>query len=242
MMGRGLVEPLDVRHADNPPTHPKVLDLIADEFRSQNYDVRWLLRELALAKTYQRRRETSVSDETGITYATSHLKALSPEQLAWSVMDVTGESARVLAIKKAELLKKDPKGGDAKTADPLWREEALHDALKADVDRFVATFAGQGGQKTGFDSTADQALFLLNGTLIEKWLTPANGNLTDRLQKLEAPAEFAEELYISVLGRAPDSEEIAAISSYLDEVGDRTAAAQELSWALITSAEFRFNH
>lgn len=242
MMGRGLVEPLDVRHADNPPTHPKVLDLIADEFRAQNYDVRWLLRELALTKTYQRRRETGASDKTDITYATAHLKALSPEQLAWSVMDVTGESARVFGIKTTELLKKDPKGGEAKAADPLWKEEAVHDALKADVDRFVATFAGQGGQKTGFDSTADQALFLLNGTLIEKWLTPANGNLTDRLQKLEAPAAFAEELYISVLGRAPEQEEIAAVSSYLDEVGDRKAAAQELSWALITSAEFRFNH
>ena len=242
MMGRGLVEPLDVRHADNPPTHPKVLDLVADEFRAQNYDVRWLLCELALTKTYQRRRPTIAPDESGITYATSHLKALSPEQLAWSVMDVTGESVRVLAIKKAELIKKDPKGGEAKAADPLWQEETLHDALKADVDRFVATFAGQGGQKTGFDSTADQALFLLNGTLIEKWLTPANGNLTDRLQKLEAPAEFAEELYISVLGRTPDDVEITAVSSYLDEVGDRKASAQELSWALITSAEFRFNH
>jgi len=242
MMGRGLVEPLDVRHVDNPPTHPKVLDLVANEFRTQHYDVRWLLRELALTKTYQRRRETRVTDKADITYATAHLKALSPEQLAWSVMDVTGESARVLAIKKTELLKKDPKGGEARAADPLWKEEALHDGLKGDVDRFVATFAGQGGQKTGFDSTADQALFLLNGTLIEKSLTPANGNLTDRLQKLEAPTEFAEELYISILGRAPDQEEIAAVSSYLDEVGDRKAAAQELSWALITSAEFRFNH
>lgn len=242
MMGRGLVEPLDMRHPDNPPTHPEVLDLLAGEFRTRNYNVRWLLRELALTKTYQRRRATGVSPGNDTSCAAARLKPLSPEQLAWSIMEVTGVSAQTLAAKKAELLKKDPKAGSSRAADPFWQEEALHDALKSNVDQFVARFAGQGGQRTGFDSTADQALFLLNGSLIEKWLVPANGNLTDRLQKLEAPAEFAEELYISVLNRTPEDEEVAAVTSYLTEVSDRTAAAQELAWALITSAEFRFNH
>ena len=44
MIGRGLVEPLDIRHSDNPPSHPEVLELLADEFQKHNYDVRWLLR------------------------------------------------------------------------------------------------------------------------------------------------------------------------------------------------------
>jgi hypothetical protein len=241
MMGRGLVEPLDVRHADNPATHPELLALLADEFQRRDYDVRWLLRELALTKTYQRRRAATGADAAD-SYVAAHLKALSPEQLAWSVMDVTGVSAQTLATKTAELLKKDAKAGEAKVADPLWQEEALHDALKVNVDTFVTTFAGQGGQKTGFDSSADQALFLLNGALVQKWLVPASGNLTDRLRKLDNPAVFAEELYMSVLNRSPDEGEAAAITAYLTEVSDRDSAVQELAWALMTSAEFRFNH
>ena len=114
MMGRGLVEPLDVRHADNPPTHPKVLDLVADEFRTQNYNVRWLLRELALTQTYQRRRSTSASSKEDASYAAAHLKPLSPEQLAWSIMDVTGESARVLKSKQLSLSKKTRKAAKPK--------------------------------------------------------------------------------------------------------------------------------
>jgi hypothetical protein len=243
MMGRGLVEPLDVRHADNPATHPELLALLADEFLRHDYDVRWLLGELALTKAYQRRRATAESDsESANSYAAAHLKALSAEQLAWSVMDVTGVSSQTLAAKKAELLKKDAKTGEAKVADPLWQEEALHDALKANVDIFVTTFAGQGGQKTGFDSNANQALFLLNGALVQKWLVPANGNLTDRLRKLDDPAAFAEELYMSVLNRPPDEDEAAAVTAYLKQVSDRDSATQELAWALMTSAEFRFNH
>jgi hypothetical protein len=243
MMGRGLVEPLDVRHADNPPTHPEVLTLLADEFLKHDYDVRWLLRELALSKTYQRGRTGGeLSGEVAESYATTRLKALSPEQLAWSVMDVTGVAAQTLEAKKAELLKKDAKTGESKVADPIWREETLHDALKANVDQFVVTFAGQGGQKTGFDSSADQALFLLNGSLVQKWLVPANGNLTDRLRKLDDPATFAEELYMSILNRPPAEDEVAAVTGYLKKVLDRDSAAQELAWALMTSAEFRFNH
>jgi hypothetical protein len=243
MMGRGLVEPLDMRHPDNPPTHPHVLALLADEFLHREYDMRWLLRELALTKTYQRARAASESSgEAADSYAAAHLKALSPEQLAWSVMDVTGVSAQTLETKKAELLKKDAKAGESKVADPSWQEETLHDALKANVDQFVVTFAGQGGQKTGFDSSAGQALFLLNGSLVQKWLVPANGNLTDRLRKLDDPAAFAEELYMSLLNRPPNGDEAAAVTGYLKEVSDQDSAAQELAWALMTSAEFRFNH
>ena len=54
MMGRGLVHPLDFDHADNPPTHPELLDLLADELAAMKYDMRAFLRELALTKTYQR--------------------------------------------------------------------------------------------------------------------------------------------------------------------------------------------
>ncbi len=54
MMGRGLVEPVDLHHAANPPTHPQLLEMLADEFVAMKYDIRGLLRELALTQTYQR--------------------------------------------------------------------------------------------------------------------------------------------------------------------------------------------
>jgi hypothetical protein len=54
MMGRGLVHPVDFDHADNPPTHPELLDQLADEFAALKYDMRAFLREIALTRTYQR--------------------------------------------------------------------------------------------------------------------------------------------------------------------------------------------
>lgn len=54
MMGRGLVDPVDLHHVGNPPSHPQLLQLLADEFVAMGYDIKAFLRELALTETYQR--------------------------------------------------------------------------------------------------------------------------------------------------------------------------------------------
>ena len=54
MTGHGFVEPLDQFHSKNPPSHPDLLDFLAQEFASQGFDLKWLFREIALTKTYQR--------------------------------------------------------------------------------------------------------------------------------------------------------------------------------------------
>ncbi|TXT23846.1 MAG: hypothetical protein FD138_3159, partial [Planctomycetota bacterium] len=53
-MGRGLVHPLDLHHSENPPSHPELLELLARELTEHKFDLKWLLRELAQTRTYQR--------------------------------------------------------------------------------------------------------------------------------------------------------------------------------------------
>ncbi len=241
MMGRGLVEPLDVHHADNPPSHPELLSLLADEFLRNEYDVRHFLRELALTRTYQRSSQPPPdhTDAAAAAYAVGLLKPLSPEQLAWSLMEVTGVVERTLEAKIAAALKKD---GTTATDNPVWREQALADALKSSLDQFATRFAHQGGQKTGFQSNAEQALFLINGPLVQGWLTPQNGNLTARLNAIDDPGQLADELYMSVMNRPPTADEASEVAEYLSAVEPRDEAIQEIIWALLSSAEFRFNH
>ncbi len=54
MFGRGLVHPLDLHHADNPPSHPELLDKLSEHIAATNFDMRAFLRELALTEAYQR--------------------------------------------------------------------------------------------------------------------------------------------------------------------------------------------
>jgi hypothetical protein len=73
-------------------------------------------------------------------------------------------------------------------------------------------------------------------------LQPQDGALTDRLQKLDSPTELAEELYVAVLSRPPTDDETTNVENYLQSISDRPTAIREMTWALLSSAEFRFNH
>ena len=101
MMGRGLVHPLDLMHAKNPPSHPELLDQLADDFVAHKFDVKYLLRQIALSDAYQRSSvlpegvdPKSVKPES---YRAANPRGLSAEQLAWSLMRATGNLERIIA-------------------------------------------------------------------------------------------------------------------------------------------------
>jgi hypothetical protein len=182
-------------------------------------------------------------------FVTASLKPLSPEQLAWSVMQAVGLSEQLRAAAEAEINAKAPLT-DAIRNDPAQmaaRAQQIDDAtyakLQANAARFVELFGTGAGQPQTFFATADQALFFANDGQIRGWLAPGGGNLAERLSKLTDPPALAEELYLSVLSRRPSDAEVAETTNYLSlRAGDRSAAVQELAWALIASLEFRFNH
>ncbi len=175
-------------------------------------------------------------------FATSALKPLSPEQLSWSIMQATGVVAQQKSAAVAELDKKGEKDEPQRAAKV---EAAVYDKLRGNVATFVKTFgAGDGQPQNVFFATVDQALFFTNGGEIRGWLNPAGTNLTARLKELTDPAACAEELYLAIFTRRPAPEETADVIAYLEQESksDRTAAVQELAWAMLTSAEFRFEH
>ncbi|HZV06022.1 MAG TPA: DUF1549 domain-containing protein [Gemmataceae bacterium] len=228
MMGRGLVHPLDLDHSANPPSHPELLKLLADDIAARKFDMRGFLRELALSQTYQRSSEqSSLSKEPeAASYTVALLKPLTPEQLAWSLMQATGltDAEREALGKKAN-------------------EAALYARLSANKAPFVRTFGNPPGQAQEFDARLDQALFLANGSIVRGWLAPRPGNLIDRLTRLTNTDALAEELYLSVFTRLPSAEERKEAANFLaSRSKDRLAALQDMAWALLASAEFRFNH
>ena len=227
LMGRGLFEPLDMDNSANPPSHPELLDLLTKEF-ARGYDVRGLLCEVCLSDAYQRSSEPppGAAPATPTGYTVALLKPLTPEQLAWALLQATG-------VADAERKALGAKANDA----------ALAARLEPAAAPVVAAFAGQPGAAQSFDATIDQALFLANGPTVRGWLNPRPGGLTDRLLKLSAPDAVADELYLSVLTRLPVPDERKEVADYLARrPAERAAALEEMAWALLASAEFRFNH
>ena len=211
------------------------------EFAAQDFDVKWLVREIALSESYQRssRLPKDVKDISAESYRTAHPKAMTPEQLLRVVLKATGNEARVRALvapKDAE--KFDRRGyftGTNLEMPPSYEEiRAL----------WLLTYAEPAGMpEVDFLPGLNKALFLMNDRLLLSWLQPEGENLLARLNKLKDPKSISEELYLNVLGRPPVEEEIQIVSEYLEKQNSRrTEALGELVWSLLTSIEFRINH
>ncbi|MBX3420763.1 MAG: DUF1549 domain-containing protein [Pirellulaceae bacterium] len=54
VFGRGIVEPLDLHHAANPPLNGQLLQGVADQLRALNYDLRGFVRGLVSSETFRR--------------------------------------------------------------------------------------------------------------------------------------------------------------------------------------------
>jgi hypothetical protein len=229
MMGRGLVHPLDMHHAGNPPSHPALLDFLGERFVAMGLDMKAFLRELALSDAYQRSSELPPGVEAlpPESFAVAPLKPLTAEPLALALLQATG----MTDVQRAAL-------------GPALNEAALHEKLAGNVAPFVNIFAGQAGQpEQDFQATLEQTLFLANGGVLRSWIAPQAGNLADRLNRIKEPPALAEHLYLCVLSRQPAADEVAELTAFLAaREQDRPAAVQEWIWGLLASDEFRFNH
>lgn len=240
LMGRGLVHPLDVHHADNPPSHPKLLERLTDDFIAQKFDLKWLLREIALSETYQRSSQwkgEELPPESSFLAAIE--KRLSAEQLSDSILVATGELERLTAeSKKTAEAKSD---GEPETAD----EEAEPPlTLEAVQTAFKTAFANAAREpEDTVSSTVKGALFWRNAVPVQQLLRRRPGNLIDRLATQTDNAKMAQELYLSVLSRQPSPEETKLIVDFVaGEADKRELAIRDAAWALLTSAEFYVNH
>ena len=232
LLGRGIVHPLDLDHAGNPPSHPLLLAHLTEQFAAHKLDLKWLIREIVLSNTYQRSSRSAKPDVNppDAIFARAILKTLSPAQFAWGTMQATGEvDAHRLAL------------GD------MASEQTLYDKLVGYEQRFVQLFGGEPGKPpVSFEATADQTLFLANDPAITQMVRHKAANTVDRLLKLPAdniPA-IAEELFLSTLTRLPTAEDQADVQAFLAgaPAEARPALLYELVWGTVSSAEFRFNH
>lgn len=229
LIGRGFVEPLDLHHSKNPPTHPEVLDLLAKEIVARKFDLRWLIRELALTETYARASTLPEGEKLPADrYLSASERHLTCEQQLRAFLIATGELDRLTKNAKAD--EKD----DA-------RKYTLADFEKA----FAAAFANPAKEpETKVNPTLRSSLFLRNSDHIHWALQPRAGNLIERVSRLSDESAMAEQLYLAVLTRLPDAEEKAAFSEWMKKRGDKNiaSAVSDFAWALFSSTEWFVNH
>ncbi len=227
LMGRGLVEPLDLHHSENPASHPELFELLAKELVEHKFDVQWLVRELAQTQAYARSSvlPTSADQVPEQLFLAAKERPLAAEQLARSFLLAVGEHERVVKGKG-------------------WAEGDKKKTFKDFEKAFLAAFANDAKEpELAVNPTLKAALFLRNNDQVLWALQPRPGNLVARVAALKEPAQMADELFHAILSRPPTTEETAALEKFLTKrAADRERALGHFAWAMLSSMEFFTNH
>ena len=212
--GRGLVDPVDQMHSGNPASVPALLDRLADDFAASGYDVGRLVTAVALSRAYRLDTHWAGNDvpDPG-HFAVARLRPLSPRQLARSLVLVLGDGTFDGTPEQLTAL-------DKRAGEPM----PVLDPRTGD-----------------FQSSAREALFVSNAGAVRKLV--AGSGLVERLAKIGDDRDLVRAAVRAVLARPATAGEAGDLESWLKRhAGDRKAACEDLVWALMASAEFRFNH
>lgn len=182
MMGRGIVEPVDLHHADNPPSHPELLELLADRFASMNYDMKAFVRELALTKTYQRSLDVPATLSDVAASLQPQVEALKIENQALD--DVVAKAEEAVTKLREQIAVAD------QAADPIYDElskanDAIGEARKKSdaAAKALTDTKNQLAAKQGIATPLTEGLAGANKALA---LLPAEKELVALTQKLKA--------------------------------------------------------
>ncbi|MEO1529351.1 MAG: DUF1549 domain-containing protein [Planctomycetota bacterium] len=91
LFGRGIVDPVDGLSQDQPPSVPKLHQALADQLRSQQFDLRRLVATICKSEAYGRGAPddaNNLSNAVYETFAARRLRPLLPEQLIASYATV----------------------------------------------------------------------------------------------------------------------------------------------------------
>jgi hypothetical protein len=225
LLGRGLVHPLDGFTAARKPSHPELLEALADDFVASGYDVRRLIKSIVLSKPYQRSsKHGGPEGAAGRLFSQAAVAPLLPEQLFESLVRATG----------LDQLKPSPKGKPVSPVD-AFRESFFRE--------FKASLQPNEPAAPVADPTISQALYFLNGDLVSRGTaSAAEARLGRLLDGEKDPARRIEELFLMTVSRLPKTREAESILARLRKSGDSVRVYEDLYWALLNSTEFVTRH
>src|SRR5262249_25409550 len=222
--GHGLVTPIDQMHSENAPSHPDLLAWLARVVAENKYDLKRLIRGLVLSKTYARSSQYEGDRfPPANSFAVAKLRPLPPMQLATSLRLATAGPDRFAA-----------------NLDAKEFEQRL-EQLEAGARGLASNFEQP---RDDFQISVSEALLFSNNERIQKELLSESGqSLLAKMKEAKTPEQAIELAYRSAMSRPPSDEEKKAMLEYVGKRRDKAGEAyKQVVWALISSAEFRFNY
>jgi hypothetical protein len=229
VMGRGLVDPPDDFRESNPPSNPALLTALARDLIEHGFDRRHLLRQILNSRTYQADFRPHALNQDDTRYGSHYLpRMLSAEQLLDAICAVTGVPEPLEGL---------PAGTRA-------TQLPAPDLVKHE---FLKVF-GQPERQTvcacerNTEANLSMAIQFFNGPLIYQKLRDPQNRFRRLLAAGQSPETILEELYLAAVCRTPTTQERDAALAHLASKNDPASAFEDITWAILNTNEFLFQH
>lgn len=234
----GFTRPIDDMGPHNAPTHPEVLDRLADEFVKSGYNNKQLIRWIANTEAYGLTsrigpKNTIDNPGAGETALFSHMyiKPMRAEQLYDSLIVATNAH---------------------RSGRSGWEESERQ--RQQWLQQFVRTFGNDMAEESNsFDGTIPQALMMMNTnprpqggdqpTLMSGAVSLNPGShLAELIGSGGAEPAKIQQLFLTALSRLPTRAEMTSLQKFVRVNPDPRIAMQDIFWALLNSNEFILVH
>jgi len=235
LFGRGLSHPADDLRSTNPPSHPKVLQLLADDFVEHGYRIRHTLRRIVLSGTYCRSSEVltgNAADDHFLSRARP--RPLDPHILLAAIEDLTGVPEMPDASSEQRLMTR---------IDPLSPSSAL--------DALGRCRSSQSCEETSSAPSLSARLHQINGSLLNARLQHPQSRLSMQLNSGESTRRMVEDWLVRAWTYRPTETDMDAWVQWIDHGTEVAAAAdaaterkqrlEDFVWSLLNSREFLEN-
>jgi hypothetical protein len=221
-LGLGLIEPADDFRADQPSSHPELLEWLAYDFVENGCDLKHTIRLILASRAYQHRYDAALEDHFDPAdraapryFRSPKLRRLTAEQLLDSMRvalngNIAPDERCYLDARATALMR------------ALGRPDSRNEISTSRPDDFGVV----------------SALELLNGGELHELIDDAPLPLKPALRR--DPRRLVDQLYLSVLSRHATSDEKKQIGQELAGDIPLEDATRDLLWVLFCSPEFQY--
>ncbi|HEV2949964.1 MAG TPA: DUF1553 domain-containing protein, partial [Gemmataceae bacterium] len=220
MLGVGIIEPVDDIRAGNPPTNPKLLDRLTEEFIQTGFNFRHILQLICKSRVYQQSIVTNQwNQDDDLNYSHALVRRLPAEVLYDAIQRATGSVSQLPGLA------------------PGARAAQLIDSSAEVPSGFLGLF-GKPPRESSCECERSGSMMLgpvlnlVNGPIIADAVKDPDNRLSKLVATEKDDAKVVEEMFLSILCRKPTAAELAAgiktVQGAADEHAGLVAEYQKL--------------
>ena len=233
---RGIVDPVDDFRTTNPPSHPELLNALAQDFKDSGYDLKHLMRTIVQSRTYQLSATPNDSNRVDtMDYSHAEPRPLQAAVLLDAITSVSGIPEKFKFHAAETGGGNPPPGARAMQMIPDICESQFMDDFGRSMRKSLPSGPPQPSML--------EALHMIAGPTFNSKIEQEGGRLAKALKNGESDGQIIDEFYLAALTRLPTPQEKTELLAFL---ATRSAQREEtlagLVWALVSSREFTYNH